>query len=363
MVEVALRRKRKKCIADMHLLHFAWLNIWYALARGKSGVKPTKIIFEPTNESAPLMAPPPPGTSAPPGSGIYANATLMLVLTTLFWGGNAVAGKFAVGHVSPMVLTACRWLIAAFILLVAARPFIVRDWPVIRANLGYLFLLGAFGFAIFNAALYSALKFTTAINVTILQAAMPMFIFVLNFAAFRTHVHWAQVVGYTVTLTGVVLTASQGEPAQLLGLTLNKGDLLMLVGALIYATYSVALRARPDIHWLSFLTALVVSAAIASLGLAAYEIADGDVIWPTTSTAWAVIAYTIVFPSLIGQALFARGVELIGSNRAGLFLNLVPIFGSILAVLLLREAFQIYHAVAMVLVIGGIALAQNLTPK
>ena len=309
------------------------------------------------------MAPTPTGAPASKSGGIFANATLLLVLTTLFWGGNAVAGKFAVGHVSPMVLTACRWLIAAAILLIAARAHLARDWPVIRANLGYLFLLGAFGFAIFNATLYSALKFTTAINVTILQAAMPMFIFALNFAAFRTHVHWAQIIGYTVTLLGVVLTASQGEPAKLLGLTLNKGDLLMLVGSLIYATYSVALRARPNIHWLSFLTALVTAAAVASLGLAAYEIADGAAIWPATSTAWAVIAYTIVFPSLIGQAFFARGVELIGSNRAGLFLNLVPIFGSLLAVGLLGEAFQLYHALAMALVIGGIALAQNLTPR
>lgn len=309
------------------------------------------------------MAPTPTGAPASKSGGIFANATLLLVLTTLFWGGNAVAGKFAVGHVSPMVLTACRWLIAAAILLIAARAHLARDWPVIRANIGYLFLLGAFGFAIFNATLYSALKFTTAINVTILQAAMPMFIFALNFAAFRTHVHWAQIIGYTVTLLGVVLTASQGEPAKLLGLTLNKGDLLMLVGSLIYATYSVALRARPNIHWLSFLTALVTAAAVASLGLAAYEIADGTAIWPATSTAWAVIAYTIVFPSLIGQAFFARGVELIGSNRAGLFLNLVPIFGSLLAVGLLGEAFQLYHALAMALVIGGIALAQNLTPR
>jgi drug/metabolite transporter (DMT)-like permease len=137
----------------------------------------------------------------------------------------------------------------------------------------------------------------------------------------------------------------------------------MLAGSLIYATYSVALRARPDIHWLSFLTSLVISAAIVSLGLAAYEISTESAIWPVTTTAWLVIAYTIVFPSLISQAFFVRGVELIGSNRAALFLNLVPIFGSLLAVIILGEAFQLFHALAMVLVIGGIALAQNLTPR
>jgi drug/metabolite transporter (DMT)-like permease len=314
------------------------------------------------------MVSPQTGSSArdagdPKPSGFYANATLLLVLTTLFWGGNAIAGKFAVGHVSPMILTALRWLIATAILVIAAHRQLARDWPVIRANLGYLFLLGAFGFAAFNATLYSALKYTTAINVTILQAAMPMFIFVLNFLAFRTHVHWAQVLGYTVTLAGVVLTATEGKPDQLLDLALNRGDLMMLAGSLIYATYSVALRARPDIHWLSFLTVLVTSAAIASLGLAAYEIWDQSAIWPSTTTAWVVIAYTVLFPSLVSQAFFVRGVELIGSNRAGLYLNLVPIFGSLLAVVILGEAFQLFHGLAMLLVIGGIALAQNLTPR
>jgi drug/metabolite transporter (DMT)-like permease len=87
------------------------------------------------------------------------------------------------------------------------------------------------------------------------------------------------------------------------------------------------------------------------------------VIWPTTVKAWSVVAYTVIFPSLVSQVLFARGVELIGSNRAGLFMNLVPIFGSFFAVLLLGEAFQVYHGLALVLVIGGIAIAQNLTPK
>ncbi len=295
--------------------------------------------------------------------GPLSNATVLLTLTTLFWGGNAVAGKFAVGEISPLLLTALRWLIAVTILLVFTHPHVARDWPAIRQRLPYLFLLGAFGFAIFNAALYTSLKYTTAINVTILQAAMPMMIFALNFVVFRTRIHWAQALGYAVTLSGVLLTASRGDISLLAELALNRGDVMILIGTFIYASYSVALRTRPDIHWLSFLTVLVGAAAVTSFAVAAIEIADGSVIWPKSVTAWSVILYTVVFPSLISQALFVRGVELIGSNRAGLFMNLVPIFGSILAVLLLGERFQLYHAAALVLVIGGIAIAQNLTPK
>lgn len=309
------------------------------------------------------MTTPTPAPSPTSRGGLFSNATLLLTLTTLFWGGNAVAGKFAVGEVSPLMLTAIRWLIAALVLMIAARHHLKADWPRIRERLTYLFLLGAFGYSVFNATLYTSLNYTTAINVTILQTAMPMMIFILNFAVFRTHVHWAQVLGYTVTLFGVALIASGGDIARLTSLTLNKGDMLILVGTLIYAGYSVSLRSRPQIHWLSFLTVLIVSAAVASLGFAAIEITNGTVIWPTSTTAWAVILYTVIFPSIIGQAFFARGVELIGSNRAGLFLNLVPIFGSILAVMLLGENFELYHALALALVMGGITIAQNLTPK
>ena len=294
---------------------------------------------------------------------LFSNATLLLTLTTVFWGGNAVAGKFAVGEISPLLLTAIRWLIASLILLIVAHRHLAHDWHIIRKRLAYLFLLGACGFTLFNAALYTSLKYTTAINVTIFQAAMPMMIFAMNFIAFRTTIHWAQAVGYAVTLVGVLLTATGGDMSLLADLALNRGDVMILIGAFIYSGYSVALRSRPAIHWLSFLTVLACAAAITSAFVALIEVADGSVIWPRSMTAWSVILYTVIFPSMISQAFFARGVELIGSNRAGLFMNLVPIFGSILAVLLLAETFQLYHGVALALVIGGIAIAQNLTPR
>jgi drug/metabolite transporter (DMT)-like permease len=310
-----------------------------------------------------LMTSPAPTDNTAPASGLFANATLLLTLTTLFWGGNAVAGKFAVGEVSPFILTAARWLLAAIILLVIARNHLRQDWPEIRSRLPYLFVLGACGFALFNIMLYSSLNYTTAINVTIIQSAMPMMVFILNFIVFRTNLHWAQVFGYAVTLAGVLLTAFAGDISQLTGFSLNKGDILMLLATFVYAAYSVALRSRPNIHWLSFITTIVCAASLTSLVAATVEITNGTAIWPTSFTAWAVILYTTIFPSIIGQIFFARGVELFGSNRAGIFINLVPIFGSILAVLLLGEQFHFYHGFALALVIGGITIAQNLTPK
>lgn len=288
-----------------------------------------------------------------------AQARVMLVLTTAFWGGNAVAGRFAVGEVSPFVLTFLRWTLAAAIVAWFAWPHLRRDWPIIRARLPYLAAMGAMGFTGFGGLLYYGLVTTTAINATIFQAAMPMFIFLLNFVVFRTATTPRQTLGYAITLVGVAVAAGRGDLASLVALDLNRGDLLIILAAVIYAGYSVALRQKPTTHWLSFVTVLFVCGAVAALPLAVLETVGGAAIWPATTTAWTVIAFVTVFPSLLAQAFFIRGNEVLGSNAAGLFLNLIPIMGAMLSILLLGERFELFHATALILVLGGIALAQR----
>ena len=296
-------------------------------------------------------------------SALTGNAALMLTLTTLFWGGNAVAGKFAVGHISPLLLTAARWGLAAVILLILGRRHLRRDWPVIRARLPYLFAMGALGFAAFNGFFYTALLYTTAINTTIIQAAMPMFIFILSFLFFRDRTSPAQAMGYSLTLGGVAVAALRGEFGEIAEFGINRGDLIMLVAAVFYAAYSVALKAKPKIHWLSFLAVLITSAAITAIPMALYESTTDSFIWPATATGWSVVAYTAIFPSILAQGFYIRGVELLGGNKSAMFLNLVPIFGALLSVALLGETFHIFHGVALTLVIAGIVLAQRLSAR
>lgn len=293
---------------------------------------------------------------------MHLKAYILLILTTLIWGGNAVAGKLAVGHVSPMLLTTLRWGLPILLLMTFSLPQLRRDWPVVRQNIWILFALGAVGFAFFNIAFYSALQYTTAVNVSIEQAGMPMFIFLLNFILFRIRLNWAQLVGFAMSLLGVILTATHGNPASIVSLDINYGDALMIFGALFYAVYTVGLRYRPSIHWKSMMLAMYVGAFIGSLPFAAYEVAAGDVIWPDMQ-GWAVVAYTVVFASIVSQILYIWGVELIGPNRAGVFINLSPIFGTLLSILILSEAFHLYHAVALVLVLGGIWLAEHMSRR
>ena len=288
---------------------------------------------------------------------MHRTAYLLLLLTALFWAGNAIAGKLAVGHISPLVLTALRWLLAVLCIAVIGWRQLREDWPVMRDNWLILLALGTLGFTLFNVALYSALNYTSAINVSIEQAGMSMAIVLANFLIFRIRVTWLQIVGAVVSLFGVIIVATHGAPTRLLSLDVNRGDALMLIAVLTYSAYTIALRWKPPIHWKSMMAGLCAGAFITSVPFAIGEFAYGSGIWPD-ATGWALMAYIVLFPSLLSQVFYMKGVEMIGANRAGLFTNLVPIFGTLLSIVVLGEAFEAYHLVAVVLAMGGIWLAE-----
>ncbi len=283
---------------------------------------------------------------------------LILATVALLWGANAIAGKLAVGHVSPMLLTLLRWTFACLFMAPFALHDVRREWPVIRRNLPFLFALGGLGFATFNAIFYLALNYTTAINVTIEQSAMPLIVLLANFLLFRMPVSPFQIVGFSLTLVGVALTATHGEPSALLALDLNRGDALMMIAVLLYGGYTVALRFKPVLNWRSTIFVLAASAFVVSVPFAGLEWAMGDTRLPDGQGLSAAL-YTAIFPSLIAQSLYIRGIEMIGPNRANLFINLVPIFGAILAVLVIGEALRTYHVIALAFVLGGIMLAER----
>lgn len=289
-------------------------------------------------------------------------AYFYLCVTALFWGGNSVAGKMAVGHVSPMMLTTLRWVFALVVILVLMTPQIRRDWDKIKQHWLQLLAYGAIGFTTFNALLYSALKYTSAINAVILQAGIPMLIFLFNFMLFRTRASIAQIIGFTVTLIGVLITAAHGDIASLMQLEFNFGDALMIVACVVYAAYTVALRFKPAMHWQSFIAAPAFGALLSAIPLLLWEISSGDAIVPDT-TGWIIVLYAAIFPSLMSQVLYVRGVEMIGANRAGLFINAIPVFGTLLSVMLVGETFHTFHFIALLLVLGGIAIAEKGRPK
>lgn len=287
-----------------------------------------------------------------------AKAYIFLVITGLGWAANAVVGKFAVGHVAPMTLTLCRWAISLAIIVMLCLPQIRKDWQKIRRHWVVVVGFSGLGFTGFNALLYSALQHTSAINVVIEQAAIPGIIFLGNFLLFRIRLGIGQIAGYAITLLGVAVTASNGSLQTILGLGFNAGDLLMLLACIAYAIYTISLRYKPDIHWQSMFAASAFGGLLAAAPLFAWEVSAPGYAAPD-AIGWGAILFAALVPSLVSQVLYVRGVELIGANRASLFINTIPVFGTLLAVIVLREPLLGFHFAALALVITGIAIAER----
>lgn len=290
--------------------------------------------------------------------GLFGNAYALLVFTTLCWGGNAIAGRIAVGEISPLALTTFRWIGVAILIVLFARRQVLADWPVMRRHLPFLGALGAIGFTAFNALFYLAAETTVAINIGIIQGAIPVFVLLGAYAAYRTPVSALQIAGVAVTMIGVALVAAHGDLATLANLAFADGDLLMVAACALYAGYTVALRRRPAVSGIAMFSVLAMAAMISSLPLLAIEAWAGRLVLPT-AIGWAVLGYVVLFPSFVAQICFLRAVDLVGPGRAGLFVNLVPIFAAALGVALLGERFELYHALALAFVLGGIWLAER----
>lgn len=288
---------------------------------------------------------------------------ILLTLAPLFWGGNAVAGKLAVGEILPFTITFYRWFFGCLILLPFAIPHLKRDFQQIKSSGWILAGLAVVGFTLFNNLMYSALQYTSVINVAIEQAAIPAFVLLINLVLFRQSISWLQVVGLFLAVIGVVITTTKGNIVYLLEVGLNRGDALMVIASLFYAAYSIGLRWRPKIHWMSFLFVLAVSAMIAALPFYLWELKTHEHIPELSTKGILIMAYIVIFPSLIGQLCYAQGVSAIGAARASFAVNLIPIFGAVLAVFLLGEPFQWYHGAGLVCVLMGIALSEKTRAK
>ena len=288
----------------------------------------------------------------------WANPILLLVLTTLIWAGHSIVGRLAVGEVSPMTLTCLRWAVALVPILVAARPHLRQDWPTLIAHWRYVAAMGTLGYTVFVALFYLAAHRTSALNLSIVQGAIPALVLIGARAFLGVRFTGLQALGAGVTLIGVAVIAAEGDLERLKALAFNSGDVMMMVAAGIYAGYTIGLRERPRVSGLSLLAGMALAAFVTSLPLMGWEIASSGFV-PPTAAGLAILVYVALGPAFLAQIFYMRGVELIGPGRAGVFVNLVPVFGAIMAVVLLGEPFAAYHVIALALVVGGIAIAQS----
>ena len=284
------------------------------------------------------------------------SAWWLLVAANLFWAGNIVLARGLAGQVPPVSLAYWRWTGAFIVSIGFAWPSLKHDLPTMLRHWKMMLLLAATGIACYNTMSYIGLTSTSALNVLLLQSATPLIIIVWAYLLFReTPTIW-QGFGVLVSLAGVAAIAGHGSLAMLARLHLARGDLWVLGGLLIYAFYCVKLRQRPAVRPLSFLVAAMGIGSVMMLPFMLWEYAAGARIhggpW-----SYAAIAYTAVLPSFVAYLLFNRGVELIGAARAGQSMHLMPLFGSVLAVLFLHETFRLYHLFGIAAIAAGIGLA------
>ena len=227
------------------------------------------------------------------------NPYILLTLTTIFWAGNTIAGRLAIGHVSPMGMTCFRWLISFALMSVFIRGEVAQVPALLRQKPVYIIMMGFISFTAFTAVYYIAAHHTYAVNLGIMQSSTPIFV-MLGAALFHhARITAGQVAGLVAGMVGVAAVASTGKLSVLLELDFNRGDVMVLLVSIMYAAYSLGLRHRPA-EWsgLAFFAAMAFVAAVTSLPLLAWEMMRGEFIWPTAK-GWAVIAYVSVFPSLL----------------------------------------------------------------
>jgi len=289
---------------------------------------------------------------------------LLLVLTTLFWSGNFVLGRGMHAAIPPLALSFWRWSLALTILLILAHRPLWRQRGLIRSHARFILLQGILGVSGFNTLLYLAMQYTTVINAVLVNSCIPVLIALFSWFLYRETLLPRQCFGVFVSLMGVVLIMVKGQISMLSQIAFNRGDLLVLAAAVVWALYSANLKKYPrELHPLAYLTAISLVGLTGILPLYLIELALGKSFILNAATA-AAIAYVAVFASVLAFVFWNRAVRIVGANKAGPFVHLMPVFSSILAVFFLDETPAWYQGQGVLLIFLGILLTTvGLGPK
>lgn len=284
-------------------------------------------------------------------------AYVLLTMASLFWSGVFVIGRGTAEHIPPVALTFFRFFISiAFLLPLAWRP-LMRQWRLVLSAWPWILILGVFSIAFFPIILMLGLGRTSAINASLVNSTQPIWTVLLSFVVFRETINARQGLGIAASLLGVLTILTQGAPHLALDLRLNIGDLYVLYTLFLWAVYSIFLRYLPrDLDPFVTALALIVAGMPFIVPFYALELAGGR----TMTLDWEtglVLLYFGTLPSFVALIFWNRGVAAVGPNRAGMFAHLIPVFGTILAVLTLGEKLYPFHAAGVALVLVGIYLA------
>jgi drug/metabolite transporter (DMT)-like permease len=288
------------------------------------------------------------------------NTAFLLTLPPLFWAGNAVLARMLVGEVPPLALSLLRWVLALALFLPFVWRGLIAAWPQLRAAWRDVLWISLTGVAAYNSLQYVAVQTSSAVNVTLIAAATPVFALVFGVLFFGERARGAQWVGAGLSIVGVSWVLLRGDFANITRLDFVAGDLVMIAANTTWAVYTWLLRKRrPRVPFAPFLAAQMLVGTLMIVPLAVGEAALTNTTIRWTPTAAAVVVYVALFPSLLAYYCWDRGVARVGAVIPVHFANLTPIFAALLSTLLLGEPPQLYHLVGLAAIIGGIHVANR----
>ena len=286
-----------------------------------------------------------------------ARAFAFLALANLLWAGNWVIGRALRDALDPISLNFWRWVIAVVVLAPFALPGLAAKREVIRRHAAILALLAVLSVSIFQSLVYLGLQSTTAVNAVLINCAGPLFILLFAWLIDGERASLRQLAGFLVSVAGILVILSRGEPARLAQLEFHSGDAWIVLAIAIWGAYSVLLKRRPtELGGLHFLFVISAAGVLFLAPVFAFQVVQAPPRPPTLPEALAVL-YVGFAASVAAYLFWNRGTAIVGANAAGFTLYLLPIFGTLLAIAFLGETFGAFHAVGTATIVAGIVLA------
>lgn len=282
----------------------------------------------------------------------------LLILATLLWGGNFVIGRAVTGDIPPVTLAFLRWCVAFIVFLPIAYPYIKKDWPKLKAHWPIVYVLALTGVASFNTLVYIGVYYTTSINASLMNSSTPIIIYILSFIFLKERLSKYQLIGTFISLIGVLFIISGGSLESFLAFRFNKGDLIVLFAVFCWAIYSLLIKQYAGrLPGYSTFLATIALGAVMLLPFTVYELITTDTAINWSTSTISAIFYVGIVASIVAFLSWNTGVVALGANRASIYLNFIPVFAAIFAILFLGEQLQLAQLIGGAAVVSGVLLS------
>ena len=289
-------------------------------------------------------------------------AYFLLILTTIFWSGNFIVGKAAsIYEIPPFSLNFYRWFFAGLILMPFTIKELINKKNYIFSNLGFFIILGITSITIFNSIVYYSLYYTQVISGVLMISTIPVWIIFISSILNIEKTNIFQIIGVALSLVGVIFIITKADMDLIKNLDFNKGDLTMVIAMFSWALYSSLLKKKKyEISQITLLQVVIITGLIFLIPIYFIEMSMGNLI-KLGKPFYLTLTYVVLFPGLASFFFWIKGIGIIGANRAGAFLHLMPIFGAIMAMIIFDEKFMFYHFLGAIFIIAGITLSNKKT--